>query len=209
MTPGPSGSSPARDPLSGLRPWISQIEPYVPGKPAEGDAGSLASNESPFGPSPTVHEAVLGTLARLHRYPDPLADELRRVLGRDLDVNPECILVGNGSDELLYLLSLAFASGGSVVCADPPYRLDELVARVVGATPVKVPLVEWRHDLDSMAAVEADVAIICNPHNPTGTAVVRASLEDFLDRCRAKVVVVDEAYVEFMDNPQMASVVGL
>ncbi len=209
MTLGRGGSPSARDPLAGLRPWISEIEPYVPGKPAEGDAGSLASNESPFGPSPGVQEAVFEALARLHRYPDPLADELRRALGHDLDVDPECILVGNGSDELLYLLSLAFAAGGTVVCADPPYRLDELVARVVGATPVKVPLVGYRHDLEKMAAIEADVAFICNPHNPTGTVVARASLEDFLDRCRARVVVVDEAYVEFTDDPQIGSVVGL
>ena len=195
------------DPLAGVRPWIRDITPYVPGRPAGDRAGSLASNESAFGSSPRVRDAVLATIERLNRYPDPLAGELRRALGEELAVDPVCILVANGSDELIFLLALAFAAGGTVVCADPPYRLDELFSQAVGAGALRVPLVDHRHDLEAMASVEADLAFICNPHNPTGTVVTPAAIEDFLQRRKAKVVVVDEAYVDFTDDPEQASVV--
>ncbi len=197
------------DPVAGVRPWIRNIDPYVPGRPAGDEAGSLASNESSFGTSPAVRDSVLATLDRLNRYPDPLAGELRGALGEELEVDPECILVGNGSDELIFLLALTFATAGTVVMADPPYRLDEMFPLAVGANTVRVPLRDHRHDLEAMAGVEADLAFICNPHNPTGTVVSPTSLEAFLHRRLAKVVAVDEAYIDFTDHPEQTSVVKL
>jgi len=191
------------------RPAVLRLHPYVTGRPAGSEAGSLASNESPFGASPAVAAALQAAVGRLHRYPDPLASSLRRLLGSRLGVDPESILVANGSDELVYLLALAYAAeGGSVVCADPPYRIHDIAARIVGASVVRVPLRDWVHDLDAMARIEADVAFVCNPHNPTATTVTRDALRSFVDSCRARLVVVDEAYIDFVDDPAATTLAG-
>ncbi|MGO9583441.1 MAG: pyridoxal phosphate-dependent aminotransferase [Acidimicrobiales bacterium] len=170
----------------------------------------MASNESPIGTSPEVAVAVSAALSGVHRYPDPLADELRKELASQHGVHPDQILVGNGSDELIYLLAWAFlAHGGRAVCADPPYRIDEISTFVVDARLNKVPLKDWAHDLDAMSQVEADVAYIVNPHNPTGTAHSRAEIEGFVELSRAALVVVDEAYIDFTDDPEQTTVMPL
>jgi histidinol-phosphate aminotransferase len=188
---------------------ISALEPYVPGRPASSPDGSMASNESPFGPSPRVTEAVTLAARELNRYPDPLASRLRNELAQQLHVDADRILVGNGSDEIIYLLAMAYAAnGGSVVCADPPYRIDEIVPVIMGASVTKVPLRAWRHDLDAMAAIDADIAFVCNPHNPTGTLIGKDTLRSFLRHCRARLVVVDEAYLDFADDPAGTTLVA-
>ena len=177
------------------RPWISGLDPYAPGRPAADEASSLASNESSFGASPAVAAAVAWAVKRIHRYPDPLAGEVRGRLAERLEVPPEQVLVGNGSDELIQVLALVYASaGGSVVCADPPYRLHELVPRALGASSHRVPLKQWTHDLSAMARVQADLAPICNPHNPTGTVVPRTEIAEFALGGSAGLVVLDEAF---------------
>jgi histidinol-phosphate aminotransferase len=150
-----------------------------------------------------VRAAVLQALDHLHRYPDPLATALREMLAATLQVEPEQILVSNGSDELIYLLCLAFVQpGGVVVCADPPYRLHEVVPPLVGASVTSVPLINWVHDLPRMAEIPAEIAFICNPHNPTGTAVLGSALETFVDSAAAGLIVVDEAYIDFAERPE-------
>jgi histidinol-phosphate aminotransferase len=191
------------------RASIAALQPYVPGRPAPSEDGGLASNESPFGPSPGVEEAVAAAARGLHRYPDPLASRLRSALADELDVDAEGILVGNGSDEMIYLLTMAYAgAGGAVVCADPPYRIDEIVPAIMGASVTRVPLRDWRHDLEAMAAIDADIAFVCNPHNPSGTVVSREALRAFLQHCRARLVVVDEAYIDFVDDPEATTLVA-
>lgn len=188
-------------------PQVAALDPYVPGKPSPSEAGSLASNESPFGASPQVAEALAAYASRIHRYPSPLASGVSAELARLHGVDPERVLVGNGSDEVIYLLAMAYAAGGRAVCADPPYRLDEIVPQIVGASVVKVPLKDWAHDLDAMADVDADLAFVVNPHNPTGTTVTREAIRAFAERSRARLVVVDEAYVEFADDPEAVTMV--
>jgi histidinol-phosphate aminotransferase len=195
-----------RHPPSPL-PQVAALTPYVPGRPSPSEAGSLASNESPFGASPAVQAALTGAAARIHRYPDPLAAELCTELARLHGVEPDNVLVANGSDEVIYLLVMAYAAGGCAVCADPPYRLDDIVPQIMGASVVKVPLKDWAHDLEAMAAVEADIAFVVNPHNPTGTTVSPESLRRFAERSPARLVVVDEAYIDFADDPAAASMV--
>src|SRR5215472_15141542 len=82
------------------RPWVADLDPYVPGRPAGSEDGSLASNESALGASPAVRAAIAGAAARVHRYPDPLADEVRAAVASELGVGPDQLLVGDGSDEL-------------------------------------------------------------------------------------------------------------
>lgn len=192
------------------RSWLQRIEPYRPGRPAASGDGSMASNESPLGASGSVAAAIAAATRRVHRYPDPLADELRDLLADFHRVHPDEILVGNGSDELIFLLARAYlAHGGQAVCADPAYRIDEISTYVVGAELTQVPLRDWAHDLETMAEVDADIAYVVNPHNPTGTARSRAEIEGFLARSPAGLIVVDEAYVDFADDPDSLTAVPL
>jgi histidinol-phosphate aminotransferase len=192
------------------RPWLDQVEPYSPGRKAPSADGSMASNESPVGTSPQVVRAVTRAAANAARYPDPLADSLRFELATQHEVDPEQILVGNGSDELIFLLAMAYlAQGGHAICADPAYRIDEISARIVNARLTCVPLKGWSHDLDAMAELAADVAYVVNPHNPTGTAHRRADIEKFARSSRADLVVVDEAYIDFTDDPDATTAIGL
>jgi histidinol-phosphate aminotransferase len=192
------------------RPWVTALDPYVPGRPAGSEDGSLASNESAVGASPAVHAAIVRAAARAHRYPDPLAGELRAAIAAELGVGPDNILVGNGSDELVYLLVMAFAAlGGRTICADPPYRIHDIVPRVLGGQVTRVPLLNWAHDLDAMADLQAELAFVCNPHNPSGTAVSHAEIARFAAGAKADLVVVDEAYIDFTDDPQRTTAVDL
>jgi histidinol-phosphate aminotransferase len=192
------------------RSWIAALDPYVPGRPAVSEDGSLASNESAFGASPAVRAAIAEASARVHRYPDPLADEVRAALASELGVDADNILVGNGSDELVYLLVIAFAAmGGRTICADPPYRIHDIVPRALGCQVTRVPLLKWAHDLDTMAPIQAELAFICNPHNPSGTAVDRTEIARFSARSKTGLVVVDEAYIDFADDPQATTALDL
>jgi histidinol-phosphate aminotransferase len=170
----------------------------------------MASNESPIGASPAVVMAVTAAARRAQVYPDPLADELREGLATLHGVDPEQILVGNGSDELIYLLAMAYLTGGGhAVCADPAYRLDEISTIVVGGRVTSVPLKDWAHDLDTMARVEADIAYVVNPHNPTGTVRSHADIAAFARDSRAGLVVVDEAYIDFADPATTQTAIDL
>jgi histidinol-phosphate aminotransferase len=170
----------------------------------------MASNESPLGANPVVAVALAGALEGVQHYPDPLANAVRDRLAARLGVPADQILVGNGSDELIYLLTAAYAAGGGhVVVADPPYQIDAIAAMAAGARITRVPLRDWVHDLEAMSEFDADLVHVCNPHNPTGTARSRADVESFVQRSRAGLVVVDEAYVDFADDPAAFSVLPL
>jgi histidinol-phosphate aminotransferase len=154
----------------------------------------MASNESALGASPAVVAAINNAARSVHRYPDPLAEELRKELAALHGVDVDQILVGNGSDELIYLLAWTYlAQGGRAVCADPAYRIDEISTMVVDAELVKVPLLDWAHDLEAMAQVDADIAYVVNPHNPTGTTRSMSDIKRFVVNSKARLVVVDEA----------------
>lgn len=176
------------------RPWTAALDPYVPGRPAASDDGSLASNESAPGASPAVRAAIQEAAARIHRYPDPLADEVRAALASELGADADSILVGDGSDELIYLLVMAFAAmGGRTICADPPYRIHDIVPGTLGCQVTRVPPRRWAHDLGAMAHAEAELAFIRNPHNPSGTTVGHTEIARFSAQSKAGLVVLDEA----------------
>lgn len=192
------------------RTWLDQIRPYQPGRRAPSDAGSMAANESVLQASDGVVAAVAAAARWSHRYPDPLADDLRRELAALHGVGAEKILVGNGSDELIFLLAGAYLAGNGVaICADPPYRVDEISTYVVGARVSAVPLVDFAHDLDAMARLDADIAYLVNPHNPTGTTRSRADIATFVATSPAGLIVVDEAYIDFADDPAAMTAIPL
>ncbi|GAA1326383.1 pyridoxal phosphate-dependent aminotransferase [Leucobacter albus] len=191
------------------RPWLSHLQPYVPGAPAADPDGSLASNENALGPSPRVAAALPGSLPGAERYPDALSSGLVRRIAETHGIPVDTILVGNGSDELIQLLVTAYAAyGGHVVCADPPYQLHEKLPVMLGAEVTKVPLREWAHDLEAMRALAADLAFVCNPHNPTGAILPPHEVLGFARGNRAALTVVDEAYIEYAEAGEGASLIS-
>jgi histidinol-phosphate aminotransferase len=176
------------------------IRRYRPGRAANGgDAGKLSSNEHPLGPSPAAVKAICASAPEVHRY--VTSDELRLVIAEHEGLDPDRIVVTNGSDELCYLTAMLTTGPGSpVILSEPCYQIDELVTRLHEAEPRYVPLKDGAHDLDAMAEASTG-ATLCwlpTPHNPTGRAVSALALESFLDRVSDDcVVVLDEAYRPF------------
>ncbi len=196
------------------RKCIDRITPYVPGKPIEevqrelgiSDVIKLASNENPLGPSPLAVQAMVDAAANMALYPDGAALALKEKLAAHLNVPVESLVVGNGSDEILKLIAEAFVdSEDSGIYADPSFSEYAYVLRLMGAREVAVPLVDFTHDLEAMAQAMDEttkIVFVCNPNNPTGTIVDEASLRAFVDRIPEDVlVVIDEAYYEYVDDP--------
>ncbi len=192
---------------------IFKIKPYVPGKPmaeVRRELGlnsviKLASNESPFGPSPKVERAMAHAAKQVNRYPDGSCYYLRRALARKLKVSENQLIFGNGSDELIVLAIRAFASqGDEVIMAKPSFLIYAIATQLEGAKPVYVPLRNFRYDLMSMkAAITAKTKIIFigNPDNPSGTYVTKSQVENFLKDVSPDVIVFfDEAYFEFVHS---------
>ncbi len=190
---------------------ITKLQAYKPGKPIEElkrELGlekvvKLASNESPIGPSPHALKAI-GKFARaLNRYPEGSCPLLKQALAKKLGVGVESLILGNGSNEILVLLAQVFlGKGDEAVMATPTFPIYRIATEMVGATAVQVPLLSGVHDLIAMAAAanrRTRLAYICNPNNPTGTAVNAAQLDRFLvaTRQRKLLPVVDEAYYEY------------
>ncbi len=197
------------------RQEVSKLEPYVPGKPIEEVKSQygldritrLASNENPYGPSPKAIAAMNAAAAESHLYPEPTCADLRAKLGELYQVDPSQILVSNGADNVLMLIGQAYVNpGDEVVYCVPTFSVYRTSAVVMGGVPVEIPLTgDYKFDLDAMLAAATDktkLMFVCNPNNPTGTIVDSDKLEAFLKRVPPHVVVVlDEAYGEFIDVP--------
>ncbi|QFZ24620.1 aminotransferase class I/II-fold pyridoxal phosphate-dependent enzyme [Saccharothrix syringae] len=170
-------------------------------------------NETPYPPLPSLRRVVEEGAARLHRYPDRLAGALTAGLARELGVDPGSILVGPGSAGLCQHLVQALGPRPEVVHAALSFEGYPLIVRNAGATAVPVPMDGHGHDLPAMAAAvtaRTRCVLVCNPNNPTGAALRRAELVDFLDRVPADVpVVVDEAYRHFVTDPDVPDAMDL
>ena len=175
----------------------------------EGELTKLASNETPYPPHPAVVEAIAGATSSLNRYPDPTAALLRRRLADRTGVAQAKVAVGNGSCEILLAAAQAMLEpGAEIVYAWPSFSMYPHLAAMTGARAVAVPLdAEGRHDLDALArevTVATRIVIVCNPNNPTATALPVEEVDAFVARLPDHVlVIVDEAYVEFslLDDP--------
>lgn len=207
---------------------IRRLRAYDPGhdivalrrKFPSGALVELGSNESPFGPSPMALKAVLDCLASLHRYPDPLGSELKSALAAQLEVDPAQLMLGNGSHELLMMMAQVFAGpGAGVVASEFGFAVYAIAAQAAGAKLVRAPALRSDsamprgHDLDAIAAAtDADTRLVylANPNNPSGTWFSTSALVAFLESIPTDVlVVVDEAYIEFVTAPELVSAVGL
>jgi histidinol-phosphate aminotransferase len=192
--------------------YIRAIAPYQPGKPIaelERELGisnivKLASNENPLGCSPHATAAMQEALKTIALYPDGNGFELKDALSKRYGVAPECIVLGNGSNDMLELAARAFLTvGDKAVYSQHAFAVYPLAVQAVGATGISVPAVDFGHDLPAMlkAVVDNDARLvfIANPNNPTGTFVEAAVLLEFMRALPPHVLVVlDEAYNEFL-----------
>lgn len=185
------------------------VYPAAGGYAQEAPLVRLASNEAPFSPPEPVQEAIRRHLAGLNRYPDPNCTLLRRALSDRYEVPPSRIAIGNGSCDILLAAGEALLEpGAEVVYAWPSFSVYPHLAAASGATAVTVPLdADECHDLEAMLTeitVATRLVIVCNPNNPTSTAVPLADIASFLQRVPPHVcVILDEAYCEFntLDDP--------
>lgn len=206
-----------------FRPGILGIRPYSPGKPVEevqrelglSSVIKLASNENPEQPLPWVIEAIRAAAEQTNRYPDAACYNLTRKLAAHLDVPPEAIIFGNGSNEVIDMLIRALVSPGeNVVFSQLSFIVYPLTTAVHFECGRAVPLAEDdRHDLPAMAAAvdeRTKLVIVCNPNNPTGTYNTADEFASFLDAVPARVIVaVDEAYFEYVTAPDYPQTLGL
>ena len=186
-----------------VRSSLTQLPAYVPGRKLPG-AIVLASNESPYGLLPGVAGTLTELAGGVSRYPDLSATSLVRVIAESHGVEPERIAVGAGSSEVCgQLLHSVVGLGDEVVFGWRSFEAYPILTAVAGGTAVKVPLRDHALDLDAMAAAITDrtrLVFVCNPNNPTSTAVGERALSDFADRVPQDVlIVVDEAYREYAD----------
>ncbi|SHG21856.1 histidinol-phosphate aminotransferase [Jatrophihabitans endophyticus] len=191
-----------------LRPVLSSLPAYVPGRTVPG-AIKLASNESAYPPLPHVLQRIADAAANANRYPDNTSSELAGALAARYGVPADQVAVGCGSVSLCTQLVQAVADADDeVVYAWRSFEAYPIITAVAGASAVQVPLTAGHvHDLDEMAARitgKTRLLFVCNPNNPTGTAVGRDALVRFLRAVPADVVVaLDEAYREFVADPDV------
>jgi histidinol-phosphate aminotransferase len=165
----------------------------------------LSSNENPLGPSPRALAALQAAATNIHRYPDANALALRQGLAARFDIAPEMVACSNGSDEMVFMLCLAFLrEGDQAVLAYGSFISYYLRTLEMGAQAVRVPLRDHTHDLDAMADAVTDrtrLLFVCNPNNPTGTTNSADEVAQLLARVPEDVLVVmDEAYIEFVER---------
>jgi histidinol-phosphate aminotransferase len=179
------------------------VYPAAEGYGSDGPVAKLASNESPYPPLPAVVEAAAAALAGVHRYPDPTNAALRRKLADRHGVAANRIAIGNGSCDILLAAGEALLEpGAEIVYAWPSFSIYPHLAAASGARAIEVPLDgEHRHDLAAMSrevTAATRLVIVCNPNNPTSTALALDEVADFVAGVPRHVcVVLDEAYVEF------------
>lgn len=203
--------------------YIRAIAPYQPGKPIselarelgldELSIVKLASNENPLGVSPLAQRAISGVLSGLARYPDGNGYELKQALSGRHGVAQDCIVLGNGSNDVLELAARAYLTPAhSAVYSQHAFAVYPLAVQAVGARGIEVPARDFGHDLEAMlGAVQAETRLvfIANPNNPTGTFVPAGELERFLAELPARVLVVlDEAYSEYLPPECHMNAVG-
>ncbi len=196
-------------------PGVAALQPYQPGKPSDElerelgirDIVKLASNENPLGPSQKALSAMEAAASQLCRYPDGNGFALKAALSSKLSVTPAMVTLGNGSNDVLDIITRAFAGPGyEVVYSQYAFAVYALSTMAVNARAKVVPAKSWGHDLNAMRAAISDktrLVFIANPNNPTGTMLTLAEVRSFLEQVPEEVIVVlDEAYIEYQHNAE-------
>jgi histidinol-phosphate aminotransferase len=190
---------------------LDGIPVYRPGKAASTDDHKLSSNENPYPPLPGVMERAGAELARMNRYPDAGMTALYDALAERFGLSTDHFAAGTGSVSVLFaLLTAHLEPGDEIVYAWRSFEAYPIAADLTGATTVRVPLrADATHDLEAMAKAVTErtkVVLVCTPNNPTGPVVTATQLAAFIEAVPSHVlVVVDEAYIEFVRDPEAAS----
>lgn len=201
-----------------IRSIINEIKPYQPGKRAsevKRDLGveeliKLSSNESPLPPTKLAQKAMKLAVSRINRYPDGSCRLLTAKLSRRLGFPEANVIVGNGSNELIRLLAQVVANpGDELIMAKPSFVVYPLVAKIMQAEAIEIPLKAHKHDLAAMAAAvtkKTKIIFVCNPNNPSGTIVTRDEILALMRSVPPEVIVAfDEAYFEYVDDTNLLS----
>lgn len=193
---------------------LESINPYVPGKPIEDvkreygldDVIKMASNENPLGVSPKALAAMKAALPKLNHYPDGANYEFRSALAEHFSIDMSQVAVGNGADDLILELSMAYLEDGDeVVVSRSSFPMYDIYTAAMRARMVKTPLTSG-HGIDLNAMADAitertKIVYVCNPNNPTGTIVHADAVDAFIRRVPESVIIVlDEAYYEMVDS---------
>jgi len=195
---------------------LNNVAVYQPGRPIEevarevglppGDIIKLASNENPLGPSPAAVAAMRNTLENLHLYPDGNAFYLKQRLAAKLGLEPGNLILGNGSNEIIEFVGHALMGpGADVVVSQYCFAVYPMMAQLFGANLIAVPAKNYGHDLPAMLAAitpQTRVIFVANPNNPTGTLASSSDVTRLILETPSSVMIaMDEAYVEFLDEP--------
>lgn len=195
-------------------PYVLEVEPYIPGKPIEEvqrEFGldyvvKLASNENLLGPSPRAIAAAKKELESVNLYPDASWYYLRQRLAAEYGFTPDHYLCGAGAVEILYFLAITYLKpGDDVVVASPSFAMFPVVTQMMGANLIRVPLVNYRADLEAIARAitpKTRLIFLDNPNNPVGTVFHHQELVRLLEELPDSIIVVsDEAYIHFVSDP--------
>ncbi|MBR89920.1 MAG: histidinol-phosphate transaminase [Verrucomicrobiales bacterium] len=200
-----------------LNPALRDLPVYVPGRPLEDVAREIgtypehlikvASNENPLGPSPIAVIAMNRVAEEMNRYPDGNATQLRKDLAEHHRMQPDNLVFGNGSNEIIEFLAHALLGpGDDVVVSQYCFAIYPIVTKMMGANVIEVPAKELAHDLDAMLTAitpQTKIMFVANPNNPTGTQAREHELETLIDAIPEDVMLVlDQAYAEYQEEHQ-------
>ncbi|TKJ40071.1 histidinol-phosphate transaminase [candidate division LCP-89 bacterium B3_LCP] len=194
------------------RPILSEIHPYIPGKPISEvareygvtDIVKLASNENPLGPAPSAIKAMKEAVASLHLYPDAGGYSLVHKLSDHHDADPRGIILGNGSTEIVELICEAFLEpGGEAITGPQAFFKYRIACQIMGVQPVMVAMPDYAYDIEAIIShinPQTRLVFIANPNNPTGTYLDKSAVDRLLEALPPEaILVLDEAYYEFVD----------
>ena len=201
-----------------VRKGISDLRPYIPGKPIEdvkrelglGEVVKLASNETSIGPSPLAIEAIKNEIENINRYPEATSRLLREKLSHKLKIDKEMIIVGNGADDVIDLIGMAFINeGDEIITGETTFPAYSIAAKIMGGELTSVKLQNFRFDLEEIAQrinEKTKIIFLCNPNNPTGTIVSKEAVDRFMKQIPDDIIVVfDEAYYDYVENKNYTS----
>lgn len=198
-----------------FRSALDSIKPYIPGKPIkevkrelgiEGDIIKLASNENPLGPSPKAVEALMAAAGEINIYPDDSNFYLREKISGIRHCSPDCIMVGNGSVEVLHIaVSSVCGESGTLVRSSRAFIMSLISPRIMGADVVSIDMKDYRHDhmalVSTVLKKNANVLYIDNPTNPLGTILQKDEIMYILENTpKSTMIILDEAYNEYLDD---------
>jgi len=198
-----------------IKEWISRMPEYIPGRTIEEirkeyglkEVCKLASNENLFGPHPDVIKKICENLGDIKYYPDGECREIRKKLAGKYNIDSSSIIMGNGTDQIIEMICDSFIEpGDNVVIADPTFLIYEKSTLKCSGNVIKVPLKEFRQDVEKMVYSVNDktkILFFTIPHNPTGTNISRSELDFIMENTREDLLVVlDEAYSEYISDEE-------